>query len=83
MVSILLKVPVIQAPCIYSVIDWSCDITTAATLLSNSTLTPFVHASCVYNSKLILKTYQLINVVNGVNHSHKTANIFFSFDSVA
>jgi len=30
----------------------------------------------------IQKTYQFINVVNGVCHSHKTANIFFSFDSV-
>jgi len=29
------------------------------------------------------KTYQFINVVNGVSHSHKTANLFFSFDSVA
>jgi len=29
---------------------------------------------------LIQKTYQFINVVNGVSHSHKTANIFFSFD---
>jgi len=27
---------------------------------------------------LIQKTYQFINVVNGVSHSHKTANIFFS-----
>jgi len=26
---------------------------------------------------LIKKTYQFINVVNGVSHSHKTANIFF------
>jgi len=26
---------------------------------------------------LIQKTYQFINVVNGVSHSHKTANIFF------
>jgi len=33
--------------------------------------------------KLFLEMYQFINVVNGVNHSHKTANIFFSFDSVA
>jgi len=33
--------------------------------------------------KLIQKTYQFINVVNGVSHSHKTANIFISFDSVA
>jgi len=32
---------------------------------------------------LIQKTYQFINVVYGVSHSHKTANIFFSFDSVA
>jgi len=32
---------------------------------------------------LIQKTYQFINVVNGVSHLHKTANIFFSFDSVA
>jgi len=32
---------------------------------------------------LFQKTYQFINVVNGVSHSHKTANIFFSFDSVA
>jgi len=32
---------------------------------------------------LIQKTYQLKNVVNGVSRSHKTANIFFSFDSVA
>jgi len=29
------------------------------------------------------KTYQFINVVNGVSHSHKTANTFFSFDPVA
>jgi len=29
------------------------------------------------------KTFQFINVVNGVSHSHKTANILFSFDSVA
>jgi len=34
-------------------------------------------------TKLIKKTYHFINVVNGVSHSHKTANIFFSFDSVA
>jgi len=33
--------------------------------------------------KLIQKTYQFINVLNGVSHSHKTVNIFFSFDSVA
>jgi len=26
---------------------------------------------------LIKKTYQFINVVNGVSRSHKTANIFF------
>jgi len=26
---------------------------------------------------LIQKTYQFINVVNGVSHSHKTAKIFF------
>jgi len=32
---------------------------------------------------LIQKTYQFINVVNGVSHSHKTANCLFSFDSVA
>jgi len=32
---------------------------------------------------IIQKTYQLQNVVNGVSRSHKTANIFFSFDSVA
>jgi len=32
---------------------------------------------------LFKKTYQFINVVNGVSHSHKTANIFFSFDSEA
>jgi len=32
---------------------------------------------------LIQKTYQFINVVNGVSHSHKTENIFFLFDSVA
>jgi len=32
---------------------------------------------------LILKAYQFINVVNGVSRSHKTAIIFFSFDSVA
>jgi len=36
-----------------------------------------------YYMILIQKTYQFINVVNGVSHSHKTANIFFSFDSVA
>jgi len=35
-----------------------------------------------YDLLLIQKTYQFINVVNGVSHSHKTANIF-SFDSVA
>jgi len=27
--------------------------------------------------------YQFLNVVNGVSRSHKTANIFFSLDSVA
>jgi len=32
---------------------------------------------------LIQKTHQFINVVNGVSHPHKTANIFFSFDLVA
>jgi len=32
---------------------------------------------------LIKKTYQFINVVTGVSHSHKTANILFSFNSVA
>jgi len=31
----------------------------------------------------IQKSYQFINVVNGVSRSHKTANIFFSFNSVA
>jgi len=36
-----------------------------------------------HNLLSIQKTYQFINVVNGVSHSHKTANIFFSFDSVA
>jgi len=34
-------------------------------------------------TQLIQKTYQFLNVVNGVSHSHKTANIFFSFDLVA
>jgi len=29
------------------------------------------------------KTYQFVNAVNGVSQSHKTANIYFSFDSVA
>jgi len=29
----------------------------------------------------MLKTHQFINVVNNVSRSHKTANIFFSFDS--
>jgi len=29
------------------------------------------------------KTYQFIDAVNGVSRTHKTANIFFSFDSVA
>jgi len=33
--------------------------------------------------ELIQKSYQFINVVNGVSHSYKTANIFFSFDSLA
>jgi len=33
--------------------------------------------------KLIKKTYHLIKAVNGVSRSHKTSNIFFSFDSVA
>jgi len=32
---------------------------------------------------LIKKTYQFINVVNGVSRSHKIAYIFVSFDSVA
>jgi len=32
---------------------------------------------------LIQKSYQFINVVIGVSHSHKTANISFPFDSVA
>jgi len=36
-----------------------------------------------YIYKFLQKAYQFINVVNGVSHSHKTANIFFSFDSVA
>jgi len=31
---------------------------------------------------IIQKTYQFINVFNGVSHSHKTANYFFSFDSL-
>jgi len=30
-----------------------------------------------------LKTYQYINVANGLNRSHKTTNIFISFDSLA
>jgi len=32
-----------------------------------------------YEKQQILtqKTYQFINIVNGVSHSHKTANIFF------
>jgi len=34
-------------------------------------------------TELIQKTYQFIIVVNGASHSHKAANIFFSFDSVA
>jgi len=29
---------------------------------------------------IMQKTYQFINVVNGVIHSHKTTNAFFSFD---
>jgi len=37
----------------------------------------------IYIYILFQKTYQFVNVVNGVSHSHKTANIFFSFDSVA
>jgi len=32
---------------------------------------------------LVQKTYQFINGVDGVSRSHKTANTFFSFDSVA
>jgi len=32
---------------------------------------------------LIKKTYQFTKVVDGVSHLHKTAIIFFSFDSVA
>jgi len=32
---------------------------------------------------LIQQTYQFLNVANGVSRSHKTANIFFSFDSLA
>jgi len=41
-------------------------------------------SNCFYKKQQILikKTYQFINVVNGVNRSHKTANNFFSFDSV-
>jgi len=35
------------------------------------------------NSIISKKTYQFINVVSGVSHSHETANVFFSFDSVA
>jgi len=35
-----------------------------------------------FRSKL-KKTYQFINVVDGVRRSHKTANMFLSFDSVA
>jgi len=42
-----------------------------------------VLAQSTISTLLIQKTYQFINVVNGVSHSHKTANISFSFDSVA
>jgi len=34
-------------------------------------------------ANIIQKTYQFINVVNDVSHSHTTAIYFFSFDSVA
>jgi len=39
----------------------------------------FLSLSSFYkkNSNIILKSYQFINVVNGVSRSHKTANIFF------
>jgi len=40
-------------------------------------------ATLAYTLVLIQKTYQFINVVNGVSRSHKTANIFFTFDLVA
>jgi len=30
---------------------------------------------------LFQKTYQFINIVNGVSHSHKTANIFFHLNN--
>jgi len=30
-----------------------------------------------HETELIKKTYQFINVVNGMSHSHETANIFF------
>jgi len=36
--------------------------------------------SCILE-RIIQKTYQFINVVNGVSRSYKTANIFL-FDSV-
>jgi len=36
-----------------------------------------------YGTLFIQKTYQFINVVNGMSRSHKTANIFLSIDSVA
>jgi len=42
-----------------------------------------VAAARAYIEHLIQKTYQFINAVNGVSHSHKTANILFSFDLVA
>jgi len=35
------------------------------------------------NSKYKFKKQQYTNVVNGVSRSHKTANVLFSFDSVA
>jgi len=44
------------------------------------------HASQIksyYGTLSVQKTFQFINVVNGVSQWRKTANISFSFDSIA
>jgi len=64
---------------------WRCELRPAANkfhnLLAKRSLST-KNASIIKSQvgptfQLIKKTYQFINVVNGVSHSHETANIFF------
>jgi len=56
--------------------------TIKAVRINNKVSRPMMALTGIYVT-LIKKTYHFINVVNGVGHSHKTANIFCSFDSLA